>query len=74
MHPETDLSLPYDISNLRNYSLAVSGDVFRWIVDYAHPLVLRRVCSLPKDISTRDHLLTWLDACSRRCLCSNVTG
>ena len=44
MHPEADLSLPYDITNLRSYSLAVSGDVFRWIVDYAHPLVLRRVC------------------------------
>ncbi|OAA77441.1 ATPase type 13A2 [Akanthomyces lecanii RCEF 1005] len=46
MHPEADLSLPYDITNLRNYSLAVSGDVFRWIVDYAHPLVLRRMLVL----------------------------
>ncbi|OAQ96307.1 hypothetical protein LLEC1_00157 [Akanthomyces lecanii] len=44
--PEADLSLPYDISNFRNYSLAVSGDVFRWIVDYAHPLVLRRMLVL----------------------------
>ncbi|KAM3513218.1 hypothetical protein MY11210_003160 [Beauveria gryllotalpidicola] len=44
--PEADLSLPYDISNLRNYSLAVSGDVFRWVVDYAHPLVLRRMLVL----------------------------
>lgn len=41
--PEGDASLPYDITNLRNYSLAVSGDVFRWIVDYAPPEVLRRV-------------------------------
>ncbi|KAJ6784857.1 hypothetical protein PWT90_00877 [Aphanocladium album] len=41
--PEADVSLPYDITNLRNYSLAVSGDVFRWIVDYAPPLVLRRM-------------------------------
>ncbi|KAM3482655.1 hypothetical protein MY5147_000001 [Beauveria neobassiana] len=44
--PEADLSLPYDISNLRDYSLAVSGDVFRWVVDYAHPLVLRRMLVL----------------------------
>ncbi|KAK2598982.1 hypothetical protein QQS21_005587 [Conoideocrella luteorostrata] len=41
--PEEDASLPYDISNIRNYSLAVSGDVFRWIVDYASPAVLQRM-------------------------------
>jgi cation-transporting ATPase 13A2 len=40
---EGDASLPYDISNLRNYSLAVSGDVFRWIIDYAPPDVLQRM-------------------------------
>ncbi|EQK99892.1 hypothetical protein OCS_04395 [Ophiocordyceps sinensis CO18] len=39
--PEGDASLPYDITNLRNYSLAVSGEAFRWIVDYAPPVVLR---------------------------------
>ncbi|KIH88649.1 cation-transporting ATPase 13A3/4/5 [Sporothrix brasiliensis 5110] len=41
--PEGDASLPYDISNLRNYSVAVSGDVFRWIVDYAPPEILHRM-------------------------------
>ncbi|KAG6126878.1 hypothetical protein E4U38_006643 [Claviceps purpurea] len=41
--PQEDTSLPYDITNLRNYSLAVSGEVFRWIVDYASPEVLHRV-------------------------------
>jgi cation-transporting P-type ATPase 13A2 len=41
--PEGDASLPYDISNLRNYSIAVSGDVFRWVVDYAPPDVMRRM-------------------------------
>ncbi|ATY66433.1 ATPase type 13A2 [Cordyceps militaris] len=46
MVPVADLSLPYEISNFRNYSLAVSGDVFRWIVDYAHPIVLRRMLVL----------------------------
>lgn len=40
---EGDASLPYDISNLRNYSLAVSGDVFRWIIDFAPPDVLNRM-------------------------------
>jgi cation-transporting ATPase 13A2 len=41
--PEADVSLPYDISNLRNYSLAVSGDVFRWVVDFASESVLREM-------------------------------
>jgi cation-transporting ATPase 13A2 len=41
--PEADVSLPYDISNLRNYSLAVSGDVFRWIVDFASESLLREM-------------------------------
>jgi cation-transporting ATPase 13A3/4/5 len=40
---ESDASLPYDISNLRNYSIAVSGDVFRWVVDYAPPEVLKKM-------------------------------
>ena len=38
-----DSSLPYDVSNLRNYSVAVSGEVFRWLVDYASPKVLREM-------------------------------
>lgn len=41
--PEADVSLPYDISNLRNYSLAISGDVFRWIIDFASENVLREM-------------------------------
>ncbi|KAK4164861.1 vacuolar cation-transporting ATPase YPK9 [Cladorrhinum sp. PSN259] len=41
--PEGDASLPYDISNLRNYSIAVSGDVFRWVVDFAPQEVMRRM-------------------------------
>lgn len=40
---EGDASLPYDISNLRNYSLAVSGDVFRWVIDFAPAHVLQRM-------------------------------
>ncbi|KAK6349663.1 hypothetical protein TWF696_005942 [Orbilia brochopaga] len=41
--PEGDLSLPYDISNMRNYSLAVSGEVFRWIIDFAPREVMHRM-------------------------------
>lgn len=40
---EHDASLPYDISNLKNYSVAVSGDVFRWIIDFASEKVLRQM-------------------------------
>ncbi|KAI2623275.1 hypothetical protein GGR54DRAFT_597429 [Hypoxylon sp. NC1633] len=40
---DRDASLPYDIANLRNYSLAVSGDVFRWIVDFAPNEVMQRM-------------------------------
>jgi cation-transporting P-type ATPase 13A2 len=40
---EGDASLPYDISNIRNYTVAVSGDVFRWIIDYAPQDILHRM-------------------------------
>ncbi|KAI9677560.1 MAG: hypothetical protein M1817_006514 [Caeruleum heppii] len=40
---ESDASLPYDITNLRSYSAAVPGDVFRWIVDYESREVLQRM-------------------------------
>lgn len=43
---EGDASLPYDITNLRDYSLAVTGDAFRWIIDFAPEQVLREVCGL----------------------------
>ncbi|KAI9826875.1 MAG: hypothetical protein M1832_005814 [Thelocarpon impressellum] len=40
---EGDASLPYDVSNIRNYSIAIGGDVFRWIVDYAPQEILHRM-------------------------------
>ncbi|KAJ2993343.1 hypothetical protein NUW58_g1867 [Xylaria curta] len=40
---ERDVSLPYDITNLKNYSLAISGDVFRWIIDFAPNQVVQRM-------------------------------
>ncbi|OAX83464.1 hypothetical protein ACJ72_02182 [Emergomyces africanus] len=36
----TDLSVPYRDSK---YSIAVSGDIFRWIVDYGSPEVLNKM-------------------------------
>ncbi|KAI9887777.1 MAG: hypothetical protein M1823_000418 [Watsoniomyces obsoletus] len=39
---ESDASLPYDIANLKDYSIALTGDVFRWIVDYAPAEILQR--------------------------------
>lgn len=38
-----DASLPFHISDLRNYSIAVSGEVFRWVVDFAPVEVLHRM-------------------------------
>ncbi|KAL6713089.1 hypothetical protein ACLMJK_009210 [Lecanora helva] len=40
---ESDASLPYDVSNLRKYSLAVSGDVFRWIIDFGSVDIIKRM-------------------------------
>ncbi|KAL2114590.1 hypothetical protein VUR80DRAFT_4573 [Thermomyces stellatus] len=40
---QVDASLPYSIMDRKNYSLAISGDVFRWMVDFASPLVLQRM-------------------------------
>ncbi|KAI0012819.1 hypothetical protein F4779DRAFT_566997 [Xylariaceae sp. FL0662B] len=40
---DREASLPYDIVNLSNYSLAISGDVFRWIVDFAPNEVMQRM-------------------------------
>lgn len=40
---EGDASLPFNISDLRNYSIAVSGEVFRWVVDCAPVETLHRM-------------------------------
>ncbi|MCJ1260209.1 hypothetical protein MMC22_000068 [Lobaria immixta] len=40
---EGDASLPYDVSNIKNFSLAVTGEVFRWVVEYGSEEVLRRM-------------------------------
>jgi len=41
--PFPDVSIPYSKFNMSNYSVAVSGDVFRWIVDYGSEEVLNRM-------------------------------
>ncbi|KAL9107562.1 MAG: hypothetical protein Q9227_007562 [Pyrenula ochraceoflavens] len=40
---QADTSGPYDALSLRNYCLAVSGDVFRWVIDYGSQEVLEKV-------------------------------
>ncbi|KAI4142592.1 MAG: hypothetical protein LQ341_003165, partial [Variospora aurantia] len=40
---ESDISLPYDMSNLRNYSLAITGDIFRWMIDFGDEHILQRM-------------------------------
>ncbi|ROW15439.1 hypothetical protein VPNG_02325 [Cytospora leucostoma] len=40
---EGDAANPYNLSELRNYSIAVSGDAFRWVVDFAPTEVLHRM-------------------------------
>lgn len=42
---ESNAAAPYDSLNLDNYSLAVSGEVFRWIIDYGSQEVLQRMLS-----------------------------
>lgn len=32
------------MSNLRNYSLAITGDIFRWMIDFGDEHILQRVC------------------------------
>ncbi|KAL2866337.1 putative P-type ATPase [Aspergillus lucknowensis] len=38
-----DLSVPGAVCSARKYSLAVSGDVFRWILDFEDEIVLKRM-------------------------------
>ncbi|KAL3469277.1 hypothetical protein BJX99DRAFT_268374 [Aspergillus californicus] len=40
---ETDLSVPGNSFNLQKYSLAISGDIFRWILDFEDELVIKRM-------------------------------
>ncbi|KAL9048846.1 MAG: hypothetical protein Q9162_007517 [Coniocarpon cinnabarinum] len=39
--PVEHTTSPYEMANIKSYCVAVSGDAFRWIVDYASEPVLR---------------------------------
>lgn len=43
---EADLSIPREMYNVRNYSLAVTGDVFRWVVEYGNPDLMKRILAI----------------------------
>ena len=38
-----DLSVPSNNYHIRRYSVAVSGDVFRWIMDFGNESLIRKV-------------------------------
>ncbi|KAL3458039.1 hypothetical protein BJX64DRAFT_267592 [Aspergillus heterothallicus] len=38
-----DLSIPEDACNAQNYSLALSGEIFRWILDFEDETVVQRM-------------------------------
>ncbi|KAL2813331.1 hypothetical protein BDW59DRAFT_154862 [Aspergillus cavernicola] len=40
---DVDLSIPGSAFNTHRYSLAISGDVFRWILDFEDELVVKRM-------------------------------
>jgi cation-transporting ATPase 13A2 len=40
---EGDASLPPQVMNLQNYSVAVTGEVFRWIIDFAPEKLLKEM-------------------------------
>ncbi|MCJ1469965.1 hypothetical protein MMC07_008610 [Pseudocyphellaria aurata] len=40
---DSDASLPYDMSNIRDFALAVTGEVFRWFVEYGSEEILKRI-------------------------------
>ncbi|KAL4787760.1 hypothetical protein BJX76DRAFT_317563 [Aspergillus varians] len=40
---EVDLSIPGNVFNTCRFSLAVSGDIFRWILDYENEAVVKRM-------------------------------
>lgn len=39
-----DLSIPGNACSLSHYTLAISGEMFRWIVDFGSELLIKRVC------------------------------
>lgn len=50
-----DLSVPTNACNIGKYSLAVTGDVFRWMLEYGSETVVKRVSF------HFQHFLTWFN-------------
>lgn len=48
---------PYALLDLKDYSLAISGDVFRWVIDFAPMDVLHKVCCSNAIDRSLDHIL-----------------
>jgi cation-transporting ATPase 13A3/4/5 len=42
---ENDLSIPGNAIAELKFSVAVTGDVFRWMIDYGNEDVLNKVCA-----------------------------
>ncbi|KAF5864980.1 hypothetical protein ETB97_005867 [Aspergillus alliaceus] len=40
---ELDLSVPVNVCNMHNFTLAVSGDIFRWILDFGDEIIVKRM-------------------------------
>lgn len=40
---EIDASSPFEMNNVKNFTMAISGDVFRWIIDFAPVEVIQRM-------------------------------
>lgn len=47
---ENDLSIPGNALQGRNHCVAVTGDVFRWMVDFGNEDVLNRVSCCPNPV------------------------
>ncbi len=45
---EANSSFPEDPHKACKYSLAISGDIFRWILDYENETVVKRVSMHPR--------------------------
>lgn len=64
---ETDVSVPGNALHQRNYCIGVTGDVFRWMIDFGNEDVLNRVSGsniltfIPR--LANHHHLPFLDAC-----------
>jgi hypothetical protein len=72
---ETDLSVPGSTLVEREYSVAVTGDAFRWLIDYGNEDVLNKVCSCYIQWSKRIVSTDFdIGACIRKGICQNVTG